>query len=321
VSRFQELVQQFSSYFEKKHFPDHPQTLYGAASYMLEEGGKRIRPVLCLLGNELFGEIHPDTWKIASAIELFHNFTLIHDDIMDKASLRRNRATVHTKYNEPTALLAGDVMLLQAYEYLNDTSAVHVQDLIRQLNKAGREVCEGQQMDMDFENTDRVSLADYIKMIELKTAVLLAASLRMGATVAGADNSDLENIYAFGVNMGLAFQIQDDYLDSFGNPEKFGKTRGGDILANKKTFLLVESLEKASVHEKSAIDDLLVSTKPGKVDSMIEIYQTLKIDRAAENAKQHYMQMAFDKLGLIKVPEANKRHLQELANYILEREN
>ena len=166
--RFQELSQEFSSYFNKKHFPGHPESLYGAASYMLEDGGKRIRPVLCSLGNELFGSIHADTWKVATAIELFHNFTLIHDDIMDKAPLRRGKATVHAKYNESTALLAGDVMLLQAYEYLNDTDSKYAHKLIGLLNITGREVCEGQQLDMDFERNisitpEQISVYDRIK--------------------------------------------------------------------------------------------------------------------------------------------------------------
>ncbi len=176
-------------------------------------------------------------------------------------------------------------------------------------------------MDMDFENTGHVSLSEYISMIELKTAVLLAASLRMGATVAGASPDDLENIYAFGIHMGLAFQIQDDYLDSFGNPEKFGKTRGGDILANKKTFLLVESIERASRSQKSEIADLLASAKPGKVERMIEIYLELEVDRLAEETKRQHMRMAFDKLNLIGVPDPGKQNLRALANYILEREH
>src|SRR5450432_1228516 len=169
--RFQELSDEFSSYFNKKHFPDFPETLYGAASYMLGVSGKRIRPVLCLLGNELFGVIQNDTWKIAAALELFHNFTLIHDDIMDKAPLRRGKDTVHVKYNESTALLAGDILLLRTYEYLNEAKLNHVQHLIRILNKTGKEICEGQQMDMDFEKLTSISLDQYMNMIELKTAV------------------------------------------------------------------------------------------------------------------------------------------------------
>lgn len=234
--RFQELSQEFTSYFNKKHFPGKPESLYGAAHYMLEDGGKRIRPVLCLLGNELFGPIIPDTWKIAVALELFHNFTLIHDDIMDKAPLRRGRPTVHAKYNESTALLAGDVMLLQAYDYLNETDPNHVQTLIRLLNNTGREVCEGQQLDMDFEKNPSISLSEYLHMIELKTAVLLAGSLQMGAIAAGAGQTDQQLIYDFGKNLGLAFQVQDDWLDAFGDPSTFGKLKGGDIIANKKNL-------------------------------------------------------------------------------------
>jgi geranylgeranyl diphosphate synthase, type II len=318
--RFQELSQTFSEYFNKKHFPDHPETLYGAASYMLEDGGKRIRPVLCLLGNELFGSLHPDTWKIAVALELFHNFTLIHDDIMDKAPLRRGKATVHARFNESTALLAGDVMLLQAYEYLNETEPEHVHTLIRILNKTGREVCEGQQLDMDFEKTISISLDQYLHMIALKTAVFLAASLQMGAVVAGAGEADQQNIYAFGKNLGLAFQVQDDYLDTFGNPEKFGKQRGGDILANKKTILLVKALETASQEQKQEIMELLLYSGPDKVQRITTIFQGLGVDQAAQAAKKNYMERAVIHLDNIQVPDQNKIALKELAVYLLERD-
>ena len=318
--RFQELSQAFSDYFNKKHFPEQPETLYGAASYMLEDGGKRIRPVLCLLGNELFGAIHPDTWKIATALELFHNFTLIHDDIMDKAPLRRGKATVHAKYNESTALLAGDVMLLQSYEYLNEINAEHVQSLIGLLNKTGREVCEGQQLDMDFENAISITLEEYMQMIELKTAVFLAASLQMGALVAGASEQDQQHIYAFGKNLGLAFQVQDDWLDSFGNPSTFGKQKGGDILANKKTFLLVKALETARDPEKRTIRELLLSAGPDKVERMIEVFRISGVDGAAQEAKMNYMESAYANLDSIGVPAANKIALKELAAYLLERD-
>jgi geranylgeranyl diphosphate synthase, type II len=320
MSRFQELSQEFSSCFNKKHFPDQPQTLYGAASYMLEDGGKRIRPILCLLGNELFGRIKPDTWKIAISIELFHNFTLIHDDIMDKAPLRRGKATVHAKYDESTALLAGDVMLLQAYEYLIETDSNHVQTLIRLLNKTGREVCEGQQLDMDFEKSASISLAQYLHMIELKTAVFLAASLQMGAVVAGAAQDDQQNIYDFGKNLGLAFQVQDDWLDTFGNPSTFGKQKGGDIMANKKTFLLVKALESALPEQKQELEELLLYTGPDKVDRMTAIYQASGIDQAAQEAKNYYMGKAYANLESIDVPAGNKTSLKELAAYLLERD-
>jgi geranylgeranyl diphosphate synthase, type II len=318
--RFQELSQQFSTYFNKRHFPDEPETLYGAAYYMLEDGGKRIRPVLCLLGNELFGDIQPDTWKIAVALELFHNFTLVHDDIMDKAPLRRGKATVHARYNESTALLAGDVMLLQSYEYLNDTGTLHARSLIRLLNKTGREVCEGQQLDMDFEKAHTITPDQYLHMIELKTAVLLAASLRMGAIVAGAPEEDQHHIYAFGKNLGLAFQVQDDYLDSFGDPSTFGKQTGGDILANKKTFLLVKALENAGPDNKKAILNLLHYSGPDKVQRMIELFRAAGVGPAAQAAKKSYMEKAFKHLDSIRVPVEKKESLKELAAYLLERD-
>jgi geranylgeranyl diphosphate synthase type II len=320
MERFQQLSKEFNSYFNKKHFPDKPETLYGAASYMIGEGGKRIRPVLCLLGNELFGPIQPDAWKAAAALEIFHNFTLIHDDIMDKAPLRRGRATVHAKYNEPTALLAGDVMLLQSYEYLNETSLNHVQELFRLLNKTGREVCEGQQLDMDFEKPVFITQDQYLHMIELKTAVFLAASLRMGAIIAGASEENQENIYAFGKNLGLAFQVQDDWLDSFGNPSTFGKQKGGDILANKKTFLLVHAMENAGEAEKRKIQELLQTDIPDKVERMIEIFRATGSDQAAETAKIKYMEKAGAHLEMITVPFENKVALREIATYLLERE-
>jgi geranylgeranyl diphosphate synthase, type II len=321
VLRFQELSQEFNVYFNKKHFPDQPETLYGAASYMLEEGGKRIRPVLCLMGNELFGPIHPDTWKTAVSLELFHNFTLIHDDIMDRAPLRRGKPTVHAKYNESTALLAGDVMLLQAYETLNETDSKNVRSLIRLLNKTGREVCEGQQLDMDFEKMDHITLEQYMGMIELKTAVFLAASLQMGALIAGAPPAQQEHIYAFGRNLGLAFQVQDDWLDAFGDSSTFGKQKGGDILANKKTFLLVKMLEAAGQTQKQEIMELTLYEGPDKVERMTNIYLASGIDQAAQAAKKDYMDRAFSHLEAINVPTENKKALKELAAYLLERES
>jgi geranylgeranyl diphosphate synthase type II len=319
MNRFQELSHAFLAYFNIKHFPDQPSGLYDAASYMLGVGGKRIRPVLCLMGNELFTDIQPDSWKIATAIELFHNFTLIHDDIMDKAPLRRGNPTVHAKYNESSALLAGDVMLLRAYEYLNATDARIVQSQIGLLNQTGRQVCEGQQLDMDFESSESVSLSDYLHMIELKTAVFLAASLQMGAMVAGADESDQTHLYAFGKNLGLAFQVQDDWLDAFGDPEKFGKQTGGDIILNKKTFLLVQALETANAQQKGNILQVLDYSGPDKVKKMLVLFNACGVDRAAQIAQQKYMEQAATHLDSIRVPSERKIPLRELAAYLLQR--
>jgi len=212
------------------------------------------------------------------------------------------------------------VMLLQSYEYLNETGSKHVQALFRMLNKTGREVCEGQQLDMDFEKKEFITLDQYLHMIELKTAVFLAACLRMGAIIADASEDNQENIYAFGKNLGLAFQVQDDWLDSFGNPSTFGKQKGGDILSNKKTFLLVHALENAGPSEKKQIQKMLQSDSTGKVELMIGIFRATGADRAAEEAKMKYMEKAGLHLERITVPAANKIALKDLAQYLMERE-
>ncbi len=266
MQSFEQLSQQFALHFNKPHFPAQPATLYDPNEYFLKLGGKRIRPVLCLMGNELFDDIKEDAWHVGTAIELFHNFTLIHDDIMDKAPLRRGMQTVHTKYNENTALLAGDVMLVKAYDELNKINIQYLQSILSLFNKTAAEVCEGQQMDMDFEKLETVSLAAYLKMIELKTSVALAASLQTGAIIGGAGERNQHLVYDFGKKLGIAFQIQDDYLDAFGDPSKFGKQVGGDILANKKTFLLLHTLETASPSQKNELNKLLQSSPADKVE-------------------------------------------------------
>ncbi|MFY7964918.1 MAG: polyprenyl synthetase family protein, partial [Chitinophagaceae bacterium] len=253
---YKDLSQLFATHFNQNHFPKQPVNLYEPCHYFLQIGGKRIRPILTLLGNELFGDIHPDSYQVATAIELFHNFTLIHDDMMDAASLRRGFATVHTKYNSNIALLSGDVMLIKAYEYINKVNPSYLQRIMQIFNKTAAEVCEGQQLDMDFESQENVMLTEYIKMIGLKTSVLLAAALQMGAIIGGASEGNCNHIYQFGLNLGIAFQIQDDYLDAFGDPEKFGKEVGGDIKQNKKTFLFLHTLEVVDNNQKKQIECL-----------------------------------------------------------------
>src|SRR5687767_1090541 len=232
MQSFELLSQKFSLHFERNHFPAEPASLYAPNEYFLTMGGKRIRPVLCLMGNELFDEIIPAAWHVATAIELFHNFTLIHDDIMDKAPLRRGMETVHVKYGDSTALLAGDVMLVTAYDYLNRINSDMMHPILRIFNDTAKRVCEGQQTDMDYEQRELVDLSDYLNMIEKKTSVLLAASLKMGAILGGAGQRNQDLLYEFGKKLGIAFQVQDDYLDAFGDPDKFGKQVGGDIRTN-----------------------------------------------------------------------------------------
>lgn len=317
---FKELVADFANKFSKNHFPEAPGSLYEPCSYFLSIGGKRIRPILCLMGNELFDNIHPEAYEVATAIELFHNFTLMHDDIMDNASLRRGIPTVHVKYNASTALLAGDVMLIRAYEYINKVGANHLSKIFQLFNKTAKEVCEGQQLDMDFEKQQHVSLNDYIQMITLKTSVLLAASLEMGAVLGGAGEGNCEHLYQFGKNLGIAFQIQDDYLDAFGDPEKFGKEVGGDIKQNKKTFLLLHALEVANPDQKQQLEKLMQENPANKVEKVLEIYKSCKVNEWANTLKEQYLQTAINHLEAIAVVAARKAPLKELADYLIQRE-
>jgi len=278
MQSFELLSQKFSLHFDKRHFPFDPSSLYEPNEYFLKIGGKRIRPVLCLMGNELFDEINPDAWQVATAIELFHNFTLIHDDIMDKAPLRRGMETVPAKFGDSTALLAGDVMLVTAYEYLNKISPAYLQTILRLFNTTAKEVCEGQQYDMDFAKAETVGLKDYFKMIELKTSVALAASLKTGAILGGAGERNQNLLYEFGKKLGISFQVQDDYLDAFGDPEKFGKQVGGDILANKKTFLLIHAFEVATEARKKELQKLLNNNSADKIEKVLQIFHECKVD-------------------------------------------
>lgn len=317
---FKELSAAFTNRFNTPHFPKHPKTLYEANDYFLGLGGKRIRPVMCLMGNELFDEIHADAWQVATAIELFHNFTLIHDDIMDAAALRRGLETVHYKYGTNTALLAGDVMLVVAYEYLNKISTSYIKPIINIFSKTAKEVCEGQQLDMDFEKLPSVSLEDYLKMIELKTSVLLAASLHMGAVIGGAGEGNCHHLYEFGKNLGIAFQVQDDYLDAFGDPEKVGKTVGGDIKQNKKTFLLIHALATANGNQREELNQLLQQNPDDKVERVIKIFRDCNVDEWAKQLKQQYFEKALYHLEEIAVLSVRKKPLLELAGFLIQRD-
>lgn len=318
---FKELVAEFGTRFGVAQFPAAPASLYEPGEYFLSIGGKRIRPILCVLGNELFSEITEDAWSLATAIELFHNFTLIHDDMMDAAALRRGMQTVHTKYGDNTALLTGDVMLIRAYEKLQTINPAYLPKILSLFNTTAREVCEGQQLDMDFEKMPSVTLDAYIHMITLKTSVLLAASLEMGAILGGATPGNCKHLYEFGKNLGIAFQIQDDYLDAFGDPEKFGKEVGGDIRQNKKTFLLLHALEVATPDQRAKLDTLLASNGPEKVPQVMELFKACNVDAWAIELKEKYLQMALANLEDIAVTSTRKTALLSLANYLMQREN
>ncbi|MET0464967.1 MAG: polyprenyl synthetase family protein, partial [Chitinophagaceae bacterium] len=317
---FEQLSGQFASYFNQPHFPETPATLYEPNVYFLQMGGKRVRPVLCLMGNELFEDISPNAWNVANAIELFHNFTLIHDDIMDKAPLRRGFQTVHTKYGENTAILSGDVMLVAAYEQLTKVQPAFLPQILQLFNTTAREVCEGQQLDMDFETQESVALDAYLHMIELKTSVLLAASLKMGAILGGAGERNQQLLYEFGKKLGLAFQVQDDYLDAFGDPAKFGKQVGGDILANKKTFLLIHALETAQGTQLTELHRLLQTNEPDKVEKVLQLFHDCKVDDWALQLKNKFLDEAFTHLEDIAVLARRKEPLRELAHFLVQRE-
>lgn len=316
---FQELSLQFNKAFEAAHFPNTPASLYEPGEYFLSIGGKRIRPVLCLLGNELFNELHSDAFELAHAVELFHNFTLVHDDMMDEAIVRRGKPTVHTKYDNSTALLVGDVMLIRAYEYLQKIQPVHLPQVLKLFNQTAKEVCEGQQLDMDYAKMDTVHMDDYIHMITLKTSVLLAASLEMGAIVGGAGEGNRQHLYEFGKNIGIAFQIQDDYLDAFGDAAIFGKEPGGDIKQNKKTFLLLHTLSVANTAQKAELENLMQSNSADKVEKVLQIFKACGVEQWAENLKATYLQKAFEHLEAIAVVSSRKQPLVELANYLMNR--
>ncbi len=317
---FKELVADFNKQFDTQHFPEIPASLYHPCQYFLGIGGKRVRPILCLMGNELFDNIHKDAKHVAIAIELFHNFTLIHDDIMDDASLRRGMETVHIKYNPSTALLAGDVMMIKSYEYLNKIDSQYLHKILILFNKTASEVCEGQQLDMDFEKQTNVSLVEYINMITLKTSVLLAASLQMGAILGGAGEGNRNHLYEFGKNLGIAFQIQDDYLDAFGDPLKFGKEVGGDIKQNKKTFLLLHALEVANTAQKAKLIQLMQDNPVDKINQVLQIYKECGVAAWANTLKEQYLTIALNHLDDIAVLSIRKKPLVELANYLIQRD-
>lgn len=316
---FNELVTLFEERLNKTMpFPRGPETLYEPCRYFMTIGGKRVRPVLCLMANELFGEIKEDAWRASMGVELFHNFTLIHDDIMDKAPLRRGMTTVHERNGMTAGILCGDVMAIYAYDQLAHIKN-NLQPVLYLFNKTSIEVCEGQQLDMDFERRDNVSIEEYIEMITLKTSVLLACSLKMGALLGGATAGNADKLYEFGKNLGIAFQLRDDYLDAFSTLT--GKQQGGDIKSNKKTYLLLKALENANDLQYTAINALLQRDDESKIPAMLSLFTNTGADVACTVAIEHYSQLAFDCLEDAAIPQARKKPLYELATYLLKRES
>lgn len=300
-------------------YTQQPQELYKPIEYIMQLGGKRLRPVLTLMANEMFGGESQKAIKAALAIEMFHNFTLVHDDIMDNADIRRGQPTVHIKWNQTIAILSGDLMMIKATDLLCETETNDLRTLISVFNKTAAEVCEGQQWDMNFETQNNVTEQDYLKMITLKTAVLLGCALKVGALIGGANTNDANHLYEFGKNIGIAFQLQDDILDSFGEGDKVGKKIGGDIAANKKTILLIEALNSATGDDKDELYYWLGAKSEEKIEAVLKLYAKYKVRDKAEQLKEQYLQLAFEHLKQISIPNENKLLLKQTAIDLMER--
>jgi len=305
-------------------YPEHPGQLYEPISYILSLGGKRMRPALLLMACELFGGDVNKAIAPALAIEVFHNFTLMHDDIMDKAPLRRGKTTVHERWNQNVAILSGDVMLIEGYKLMMQVDNSILRQVLDIFNETAVGVCEGQQIDMEFETQSDVRIDEYINMIRLKTAVVLGGALKIGALIGNASSKDADLLCTFGVQLGIAFQLQDDILDVYGDPEKFGKQVGGDIISNKKTYLLIKALELAKGKQADELHSLLATAdfnNEEKVAAVTRIYNTLQVRQYAEDAMQTYADKAFEALDQINLPEEHKQYLREFADGLLVREN
>ena len=300
-----------------------PYGLYAPIAYTMEAGGKRVRPQLAVIACELFGGNPEEVASAAMALEVFHNFTLLHDDVMDQAEVRRGRPTVHVKWNQNTAILSGDQMLIEAYKLLASVNADKLPKVLHLFNKMATEICEGQQYDVDFETQEQVTLEEYLKMIRLKTAVLLATALQIGAYVAGANEEQQEALYQFGINIGLAFQIQDDILDVWGDPATFGKAVGGDICCNKKTFVLLSALMMADVEQHKALNDWfaqLLEENTEKITSVKNIYNALGVRASCERVVEEYTNSALAILNTLPQNDATDK-LRALAMKLYARNN
>jgi len=315
-------LKQINYELSNHHFEGKPPELYEPIRYILGLGGKRLRPLLTLYGCYLFSGDCDKALIPSLGVETFHNFTLIHDDIMDKAPLRRGKSTVHTKWNNNVGILSGDTMLFKAYEFLITVDDSIVKKVVDLFNACAIEVCEGQQYDMNFEQRDNVSESEYINMIRLKTAVLLGFSLQLGGLIGGADDEDAKLLRKFGENIGIGFQLKDDLLDVYGDHEKFGKQVGGDIIANKKTYLLIKTLELATEKQSKLLNELLYSDyePQKKVREVTRIYDEIGIKEITEEKMNEYFDGAFQYLDQVECQSNQKQELAEFSSYLIKRD-
>ncbi|CAM3975154.1 MULTISPECIES: polyprenyl synthetase family protein [Flavobacterium] len=319
ISQYQEIIK---THFEELQTVKEPKNLYEPIQYILSLGGKRMRPVLTLMTSEIFDVSYEKALHAATAIEVFHNFSLIHDDIMDDAPLRRGNQTVHEKWDLNTGILSGDAMLILAYQFFENYQPHIFQELAKLFSKTALEVCEGQQYDVDFETRDDVTIPEYLKMIEYKTAVLVGAAMKMGAIVAETSEENANLIYDFGLNLGIAFQLQDDYLDAFGDPKTFGKQVGGDIIENKKTYLYLKALEFSNKDEEEQLQHLF-SIQPNdntdKIASVKTIFNSSGASKATQDAIKEYTMKAFETLKIMSISEDKKLILRMFGEKLMNR--
>lgn len=324
VKSTEELLTLFLQYLEQQKFEKPPRSLYEPMAYIMGLGGKRLRPVLALMGCQLFGQLPEKALPAAMAVEIFHNFSLVHDDIMDQAPLRRGQPTVHTRYGLSAGILSGDVMLIEAYEYLSqchDRAPMIL--LLKVFNQMAIEVCEGQAADMDFEQRSDVTLPEYLLMIEQKTAALIGAALQLGAIIGGASEEDQQHLKLFGRMTGQAFQVQDDLLDTFGASETFGKKTGGDIAQNKKTFLILKAMELADAPTRKQLEAYyqpdMACSEDEKIEAVKRIFLRLGVEEAARQAKEELQEKALQHLAAIAAPDERKAPLLAMADMLLHR--
>ncbi len=319
IKTYQDLIK---DYIASYNFDRNPKSLYNPVDYIINLGGKRLRPVLTLMATDIFGGNPKEALNAALSIEVFHNFTLVHDDIMDDAPLRRGFKTVHEKWDVNTGILSGDAMLIMAYQLFESYPPKIFKPLLEVFSKTALEVCEGQQFDVDFETRNDVSVSEYLKMIEYKTAVLVGAAMKMGAIIAGASVDDQNSIYDFGRYLGIAFQLQDDYLDAFGNPETFGKQVGGDIIENKKTYLYLKALEFSNDPQRSELINWF-NSKPeiieSKIQSVKSIFESSGAKSATQQAVKDYTDKAFSVLESLDIADTKKETLKEFGTYLMTR--
>jgi geranylgeranyl diphosphate synthase, type II len=309
---------------KKQKYGKQPLSLYEPITYIMSLGGKRLRPLLTLLSYSLFKDDVKSIVPFAVAVEAFHNFTLMHDDIMDEAPLRRGKETVHERWDVNTAILSGDVMLVKVYEMFLKAEPEKIKSILSAFSKCASQVCEGQQWDMEFESKPKVTEAQYINMIKLKTAVLLGFSMELGALLAGADATSQKVVRDFGINIGIGFQLKDDLLDAFGDPKKFGKQVGGDILANKKTLLLIQAQQKAQEKTKDELESWLSAKlykKPEKIKAVKNIYESLRIPTSVQNKVNQYFKRGFENLEKIEGNPAAKALLKKFTETLIQRQS